>query len=79
MLAGEAKIHSSVSETGESEETIPVEFAGPRTEIGFNAQYLLEFLRAVDSAEVSFLFKDSNSAGELRVHGGSPDTDIAMS
>ncbi len=75
VLAGEAKIHSSVSDTGESEETIPVEFVGPDTEIGFNAQYLLEFLRAVDSGEVSFLFKDSNSAGELRVHGGSPDTD----
>ncbi len=75
VLAGEAKVHSSASETGESEETIPVEYGGPDTEIGFNSQYLLEFLRAVDSSEVSFLFKDSNSAGELQVHSGAPDTD----
>lgn len=66
VLAGEVKVHSSVSETGESEETIPVEYSGPDLEIGFNAQYLLDFLRAVDQPEVEFHFKDSNSAGELR-------------
>ena len=44
---GEVKIHSSVSETGESEESIPVEYDGPAVEIGFNAQYMLDFLRAV--------------------------------
>jgi DNA polymerase-3 subunit beta len=66
ILAGELKIHSSVSETGESEETIPVEYSGPDTEVGFNAQYLLDFLKAVDQSEVEFHFKDGNSAGELR-------------
>ena len=43
---GEVKIHSSVSETGESEESIPTQYDGPTVEIGFNAQYLLDFLRA---------------------------------
>lgn len=70
----EAKVHSSVSETGESEEVIPVDFSGPDTEIGFNSQYLLEFLRAADCKEIGFFFKDSNSAGELRLHGGAEDT-----
>jgi DNA polymerase-3 subunit beta len=73
VLKGELKVHSSISETGESEETIPVEHNGPEVEIGFNAQYMLDFLRAVDQAEVEFHFKDSNSAGELRPHGGSAD------
>jgi DNA polymerase-3 subunit beta len=73
VLANEVKIHSSISETGESEETISVEFDGPETEIGFNSQYLLEFLRAADGNEVGFFFKDSNSAGELRLHGGPED------
>lgn len=73
VLANEAKVHSSISETGESEETIPVDFSGPETEIGFNSQYLLEFLRAADCGEVGFFFKDSNSAGELRLHGGPED------
>jgi DNA polymerase-3 subunit beta len=38
-------------------------------EIGFNAQYLLDFLRAVGTDEVMFLFKDPHSAGELRPAG----------
>lgn len=70
ILAGELKIHSSISETGESEETIPVDYSGPDTEIGFNAQYLLDFLKAVDQSEVEFHFKDGNSAGELRPKDG---------
>lgn len=70
----ELKIHSSVSETGESEETLPVDYNGDDVEIGFNAQYLVEFLRTVDASEIEFHFKDANSAGELRPHnapGGS--------
>lgn len=63
---GELKIHSSLSETGESEESLPVSYNGEAIEIGFNAQYLLEFLRTVDSSDVEFRFKDANSAGELR-------------
>lgn len=66
---GEVKVHSSVSETGESEESIPVDYKGPAVEIGFNAQYLTDFLRAVNHDQVSFLFKDPHSAGELRQGG----------
>ena len=45
VVKEELKIHSSISDTGESEETIPVIYDGPDVEIGFNAQYMLEFLR----------------------------------
>lgn len=69
---GEANIHSSLSESGESEETLPVEYAGPTVEIGFNAQYLMEFLRAVAEEKVAFHFKDGQSAGELRPVGAAP-------
>jgi DNA polymerase-3 subunit beta len=74
ILKGELKVHSSISETGESEESIPVEHDGAETEIGFNAQYLLDFLRAVDGTEIEFHFKDAGSAGEMRPRGSSPDT-----
>lgn len=67
--SNEVKIHSSVSETGESEESIPSTYDGPAVEIGFNAQYLLDFLKAVGEPQVSFLFKDPNSAGEMRPAG----------
>lgn len=69
VVPGEVKIYSSVSDTGESEEPIPVEYEGPNLEIGFNAQYLLEFLRVVPDAQVQFLFKDGQSAGEMRPAG----------
>jgi DNA polymerase-3 subunit beta len=72
--SGELKVYSSISETGESEETIPVEYSNSDVEIGFNAQYLLDFLRSVDQSEVEFHFKDSNSAGEFRPHGDVPGT-----
>lgn len=66
---GELKIYSSLPEAGESEETLPAEFDGPAVEIGFNATYLLDFLRASTEPKVSFHFKDPHSAGELRPFG----------
>ena len=66
IAPAELKIHSSTSETGESEETIPVEYDGEAVEIGFNAQYLLDFLRALGEGDVQFNFRDGQSAGEMR-------------
>ena len=65
----EAVVHSSISESGESEENLPVQYDGPTIEIGFNAQYLLDFLRAVAEPAVAFHFKDAQSAGEMRPAG----------
>jgi DNA polymerase-3 subunit beta len=73
VAPGEVKIHSSVSDTGESEESIPVEYNGPAVEIGFNAQYLLDFMRAVSNEQVAFHFKDPHSAGEMRPAGEKAD------
>ncbi len=66
VSAGEVKIYSSLSETGESEESMPVEYGGPHVEIGFNASYMIEFLRALSGSEAKFLFKDGQSAGEMQ-------------
>jgi DNA polymerase-3 subunit beta len=66
---GEVKVFSSSVETGESEESVPTEYSGPELEIGFNAQYLLDFLRAIPQEHVSFALKDQKSAGELRPDG----------
>jgi DNA polymerase III subunit beta len=60
------RIFSSSLETGESEESVPGQYTGPDLEIGFNAQYLLEFLRAVPQDQVSFSLRDQKSAGELQ-------------
>ena len=69
MESGEIRVFSSLSETGESEESLPSTYEGEAVEIGFNAVYILEFLRATPETEVSFLFKDAGSAGELRPAG----------
>lgn len=66
---GEVRIYSSSVETGESEESVPSEYTGPDLEIGFNAQYLLEFLRAISQDHVTFELKDQKSAGEMRPAG----------
>ena len=63
---GEVMLHSSLSDTGESEETLNVNYNGPKVDIGFNAQYLLDFLKATGSGEVRLEFKDAQSAGQLR-------------
>jgi DNA polymerase III subunit beta len=63
---GEVKVFTSSAETGESEESVPTEYSGPEIDIGFNAQYLLDFLRAVSGDRVQFLMKDQKSAGEMR-------------
>ncbi len=66
---GEVRIFSSSVETGESEESVPSEYQGPDLEIGFNAQYLLDFLRVIPQDHVSFELKDQKSAGEMRPAG----------
>jgi DNA polymerase-3 subunit beta len=66
---GEVKVFSSSVEMGESEESVTSEYQGPDMEIGFNAQYLLDFLRAIPQDHVAFELKDQKSAGELRPAG----------
>ena len=62
----EIKISSSSTETGESEDTIEINYAADPITIGFNSHYLLDFLKASDSGEVRIEFKDAQSAGQLR-------------
>ncbi len=71
VCPGEVKVFSSISDTGESEESLPAEYEGTSVEIGFNAQYLLEFMRAVPEESVTFSFKDPHSAAEVQPAGGS--------
>ena len=66
---GEVKVFTSSVETGESEESVPATYSGPEIDIGFNAQYLLDFLRAISQEQVSFELKDQKSAGEMRPAG----------
>jgi DNA polymerase-3 subunit beta len=66
---GEVRVFSSSVEMGESEESVSSEYQGPDLEIGFNAQYLLDFLRAIPQDHMAFELKDQKSAGEMRPDG----------
>ncbi|HET7206835.1 MAG TPA: DNA polymerase III subunit beta [Terriglobales bacterium] len=63
---GELKISASSTETGESEDSIETSYQGDSVTIGFNAVYLLDFLKAAGSGEIRMEFKDAQSAGQLR-------------
>jgi DNA polymerase-3 subunit beta len=67
MLAKEGlEISASSPEYGEAKEAIEKEFNGDPIAIGFNAQYLLDFLAAAADGPISFELKDDQSAGQLR-------------
>src|SRR5436853_417650 len=62
----EIKSSASSTETGESEDSIETSYNGDSVTIGFNAAYLIDFLKATGSGEVRMEFKDAQSAGQLR-------------
>ena len=66
---GRLEVSASSPELGEARESLPVEYAGDAVEIGFNAQYLLEFLGVVGTQEVAFEVKDAESQGLVRPVG----------
>jgi DNA polymerase-3 subunit beta len=66
----ELRISSSSTETGESEDSIVTAYTGETVTIGFNSQYLIEFLKAAGTDEVRLEFKNAQSAGQLRPETG---------
>ena len=67
----EVALLASSPELGEAREVLEAEHKGEPLEIGFNAQYLLEFLAAADSEQVVLQLSDQESSGLLRPHGES--------
>jgi DNA polymerase-3 subunit beta len=67
LVPGSLHITAQTAEEGEARETVTTEYAGEELEIGFNAQYLQDFLSVVGDGHVAFEFKDSNSQAQLRL------------
>jgi DNA polymerase-3 subunit beta len=67
VLAKEGiEISASSPEYGEAKEAIEKEYKGEPLAIGFNAQYILDFLAAAADGPIAFELKDEQSAGQLR-------------
>ena len=63
-------ISSQNAEEGEANEAIQTEYNGDEIDIGFNAQYLQDFLNVIGDGNVAFEFKDGNSQAQLRPADG---------
>jgi len=69
LESGKLELSASSPELGEAKEGLAVDYQGEGTEIGFNAQYLVEFLQAVGTEQVLLELKDAESQGLLRPVG----------
>jgi DNA polymerase-3 subunit beta len=65
-------------EQEEAEEELEVEYGGEDIEIGFNVNYLLDALGAVDGEEVTLSVQDSNSSCLIRQPGKDDCTFVVM-
>ncbi|HYY59212.1 MAG TPA: DNA polymerase III subunit beta [Pyrinomonadaceae bacterium] len=66
LAPNQLQISSQSAEEGDASETVVTDYSGDVVEIGFNAQYLQDFLNVVGEGQVAFEFKDGNSQAQLR-------------
>lgn len=64
------RLFSSNPEIGEARDKLDVEYKGATIEIGFNSQYILDFLNTTEGEKIRLELKDENSAALMR-----PETD----
>jgi DNA polymerase-3 subunit beta len=64
--SNQIKLFSSNPEIGEARDRVEVDYQGEGMEVGFNSQYLIDFLATVKSKTVMIELKDENSAVLMR-------------
>src|SRR5881396_770922 len=62
---GAVEMTASSADAGEAREVLPVDYDGTSLAIGFNPQYLIDFLGACGTETVSIAVKDSETQGML--------------
>lgn len=60
------RISAHNPEQEEAQEEIPISYAGPELEIGFNVNYMTDAISAVDGAQVEVGLTDANSSCTIR-------------
>jgi DNA polymerase-3 subunit beta len=74
LETNELKLSSSSTDSGESEDTIETPYNYDPLVVGFNSQYLIDFLKAIGGGgEVRLEFKDAQSAGQMRPEDANDD------
>jgi DNA polymerase-3 subunit beta len=68
---GSVELTASCADAGEARDEVPVEFDGEGIDIGFNPQYILDFMAVCSSESISIALKDSETQGLFRPVGSS--------
>jgi len=63
---GLVELTASCAEVGEARDEVPVEFDGEIIDIGFNPQYVLDFIAVCNSESISIALKNSETQGLFR-------------
>jgi len=66
---GKLDLAASSPDLGEARESLTADYQGATVEIGFNSQYLLDFLGVAGSESVQLELKDQESQGMFRPSG----------
>ncbi len=72
---GKMEVTSQNPELGEARETVEVDYNGEAVQVGFNGQYLIDFLNVAGVDQVNMELKNESSQGLLRPSEQSEDTD----
>ncbi len=71
LSEGQMEMFCSSGEYGEAHEVLEVHYSGEPMQVGFNYEYLLDFLNVVgDGGNVRLELKDEQSAGQMRSSEG---------
>lgn len=65
-------------EQEEASDEMTIKYAGPELEIGFNVNYLIDALKALDTGEVELSLEDSNSSCTMNIPGDQKSRYLVM-
>jgi DNA polymerase-3 subunit beta len=60
-------------DVGDAMEEVTCAYNSPKMEIGYNARYLLDILKTIESDDVTFLLDRTDNAGVVTPEGGDGD------
>src|SRR6185369_13739244 len=75
LREGEIEIGAQSSEEGEASEKVTADYSGDEVQIGFNSQYLQEFLNVIGATETAEAATEQETDGEtvrVKESGGKP-------
>lgn len=73
VAPGEVRLSVNTADVGSGEETVEAKYDGDELEVGYNANYLLDILRTIETENVLFRLNTSISAGIVEPEGALSD------